>query len=189
MDEATEAPQRPAPRRVDAERNRQRIVAAAREAFAAPGAEMSMAEVARRAGIGSATLYRNFASRRDLLEALYAADIDAVCHAAVTVDPSAAGLEEWLRRFYTYFKGKRLIATELLQHTDQDAPVFGTGRTRILHAGQPLLTAAQNSGGVRTDLTIQQVIDMVAALANIPGDDSYCQPILRAALDALRAGR
>ncbi len=189
MDEVKERPPPQTVRRVDAERNRQRIVAAARGVFADPGGEMSMAEVARRAGVGSATLYRNFASRRELLEALYTDDIDAVCHAAAAVDPSAAGLEDWLRRFYTYFRGKRLVATELLQHADEDAPVFGAGRTRILQAGQPLLVAAQNSGGVRDDLSIRQVIDMVAAIGNISGDDSYCQPILQAALDALRQGR
>ena len=57
-----------AARRVDAERNRERILSAAREAFADPEADVSMAEISRGAGVGSATLYRNFANRRQLLE-------------------------------------------------------------------------------------------------------------------------
>ena len=62
-------PRSPA-RRADAERNRDKILAAARAAFAGSGAQVSMAEISRRAGVGMATLYRNFPSRRELLEAL-----------------------------------------------------------------------------------------------------------------------
>jgi AcrR family transcriptional regulator len=62
----TPTPQ-PAARRVDAERNRERILDAARAAFADPDADVSMAEISRRAAVGSATLYRNFANRRELL--------------------------------------------------------------------------------------------------------------------------
>ena len=72
-------------RRVDAARNRERILTAARDAFADPDTDVSMAEIARRAGVGSATLYRNFANRRQLLEALYVDEIDAVCEAAATI--------------------------------------------------------------------------------------------------------
>src|SRR5207302_9223599 len=60
----------PPSKRADAARNRQRIIEAARAAFAATGAETSMAEIARRSGVGSATVYRNFGTRRELLEAL-----------------------------------------------------------------------------------------------------------------------
>lgn len=169
-------------------RNREQILAAARGAFAEAAVEVSMAEIARRAGVGSATLYRNFASRRELLEALYINDIDALCGGSAGLVQSA-GLEAWLRSFYTYFTGKRLLATELLRHTEENAPVFGTGRNRILAASRPLLLAAQDSGDMRGDLTIEQVIDMVAAIGSIPGDDSYRLPILQAALDALHPGQ
>ncbi|MGI8713652.1 MAG: TetR/AcrR family transcriptional regulator [Solirubrobacteraceae bacterium] len=86
-----------------------------------------MAEIARRAGIGSATLYRNFAKRRELLEALYVDEIDAVGEAAETIDGDSPGaiLEVWLRRFYGYFTSKRLVADELLEHSGADAPCLG----------------------------------------------------------------
>lgn len=175
-------------RRVDAERNRDRILTAARAAFANPNADVSMAEIARRAGVGSATLYRNFANRRELLEALYVNEIDAVCEAAATIDgdSSAAILEAWLRRFYAYFTSKRLIATELLQHSGADDPVFGAGYTRVLNAGRPLLVAACESGEIQVDLTLEQILDMLAAIAKIPGAASYRAPILQATLQALR---
>jgi AcrR family transcriptional regulator len=187
MTRPSPTPQTP-PRRVDAERNRERILTAAREAFADPEADVSMAEISRRAGVGSATLYRNFAHRRQLLEALYVDEIDAVCEAAATIggDTPGARLGAWLRRFYAYFTSKRLVAAELLKHSDAGDPVFGTGYSRVLDAGRPLLLAAQASGETRSSLTLEQILDMVAAIAKIPGDAGYREPILQAALDSLR---
>src|SRR3984885_84517 len=88
-------------RRADAERNREKILAAARSAFADPEADVSMAEVSRRAAVGMATLYRNFPGRQELLEALYTDEVDAVCAAAGTMDGENPGatLAAWLHRF------------------------------------------------------------------------------------------
>ena len=84
--------QLPAPtRRTDAARNRAKILAAARAAFADPDAEVSMAEVSRRAGVGMATLYRNFPGRQELLEALYTDEVNAICEAAETVEGETPG--------------------------------------------------------------------------------------------------
>jgi AcrR family transcriptional regulator len=181
----------PAARRVDAERNRERILDAARAAFADPDADVSMAEISRRAGVGSATLYRNFANRRELLKALYVDEIDAVCQAVATItgDSPEAILVAWLRRFYVYYTSKRFVAAALLEHTDRDDPVFGAGYARVLDASRPLLRAAQESGQIRTGLTLEQILDMVAAIAKIPGDAGYREPILRTALDALRPAK
>jgi hypothetical protein len=93
---------------------------------------------------------------------------------------------EWLRHFYAYFTSKRFVAAELLKHANRDDPVFGAGLARVLNASRPLLRAARHSHEVRTDLTLEQILDMVAAVAKIPGDPSYREPILRATLDALR---
>src|SRR4051795_2375746 len=117
-------------RRADAERNRAMILAVAREAFAEPDAEISMAEISRRAGVGMATLYRNFPGRRELLEALYADEVDALCAAAETVEGETPGVrfEAWLRRFFAYFTSKRHIASALLEQVDGDDPVFDRNR-------------------------------------------------------------
>src|ERR1700730_7802219 len=108
-------------RRADAERNRDKILAAARSAFADPRADISMAEISRRAGVGMATLYRNFPGRQELLEALYTDEVNAVCKAADTVDGQtpAAALTAWLHRFFAFSTGKRHIAAELIKHTDR----------------------------------------------------------------------
>jgi AcrR family transcriptional regulator len=175
-------------KRADAERNRERILSAARAAFADPAADVSMAEIARRTGVGPATLYRNFSSRRELLEALYIDEVDAVCKAAEAADGDTPGaaFTAWLRRFFVYFASKRHVAAELIADSDASNPVFGAGRPRVLAAGRPLLQAAQDSNQVRADLTLEQILDMLIAIAKIQGDPGYLEPILHAALDGLR---
>jgi AcrR family transcriptional regulator len=179
---------RPPARRADAERNRDKILAAARTAFAATDAQVSMAEVARRAGVGMATLYRNFPGRRELLEALYTDEVSAVCEAAETVggETPGAALTAWLAEFFAFSTRKRHVAAELLEHSDDSNPVFGRNRDRVLAAGRPLLAAAQREREVRDDLTLEQILDLVIAVATIHGDARYLEPILRTALDGLR---
>lgn len=175
-------------RRSDAERDREQILKVARAAFADGEADVSMAEIARQAGVGSATLYRNFANRRELLEALYVGEIDAVSDAAKTIEASSPGaaFEAWLRRFYTYFTSKQVVASELLARSGPDDPVFGAGYARVISAGRPLLDAARKSGEIQGDLTIEQILDMLVAIAKIASDAAYRAPILQAALDAIR---
>jgi AcrR family transcriptional regulator len=168
-------------RRADAQRNRDKILAAARAAFADRQADVSMAEISRRAGVGMATLYRNFPGRRELLEALYTDEVDAVCAAAETLE-----LVAWLHRFSAFSASKRHVASELLKDADGSDPVFSENRARVLAAGRPLLAAAQAAGEIRADLTLEQILDMVIALATIRGERGYVEPILQTALDGLR---
>jgi len=175
-------------RRADAERNRAKILAAARTAFAGSDAQVSMAEISRRAGVGMATLYRNFPGRRDLLEALYTDEVNAICEAAETVAGETPGavLMAWLHRFFAFSTTKRHIASELLVHSDRSNPVFGESRARVLAAGRPLFVAAQHAHELRHDLTLEQVLDMLVAIATIHGDTRYLEPILQSTLDGLR---
>jgi AcrR family transcriptional regulator len=175
-------------RRADAQRNREKILAVAREAFAGSGHDISMAEISRRAGVGMATLYRNFASRLELLEALYQDEVDAVCAAAETIEGETPGavFTAWLHRFLVFTAGKRPIAAELLTHVDGDDPVFGRSRARVLAAGGGLLAAAQEAGEIRRDLALEQILDMIVAMGGINGDAAYLDPIIRAVLDGLR---
>jgi AcrR family transcriptional regulator len=178
----------PPTRRADAERNRSKIIAAARSAFADPQAEVSMAEVSRRAGVGMATLYRNFPGRRDLLEALYIDEVDAVCVAAETLEAATPGavLVAWLHRFFAFIVSKHPVGIELLKHSGGTAPVMGESRRRVTAAGRPLFQAAQRTHEVREDLMLEQVLDMIVAIASIHGEPDYLEPILQAALDGLR---
>jgi AcrR family transcriptional regulator len=175
-------------RRADAERNRDKILAAARTAFADSDAEVSMAEISRRAGVGMATLYRNFSGRRELFEALFTDDVDAICEAAERVDGETPGavLMAWLHRFFAFATTKHHVASELLAYSDRSNPVFGESRDRVLAAGRPLLAAARRTHEVRDNLTLEQILDMIVAIATIHGDTRYLEPILQAALDGLR---
>jgi AcrR family transcriptional regulator len=176
-------------RRADAERNRDKILAAARSAFGEPGAEVSMAEISRRAGVGMATLYRNFPGRRELLEALFIDEVNAVCEAAqgLAAETPGALLMAWLHEFFAFLNAKRHVASELLKHSGDSSQFFSENRGRVLAAGRPLLAAAQRSHEVRDDLTLDQILDMIGAIATIHGDPAYLEPILRTTLDGLRA--
>jgi len=174
-------------KRADAERNRIKILAVARAAFAESDTEISMAEISRRAGVGMATLYRNFADRRELLEALYTDEVDAICEATETVggETPGAAFIAWLHRFFAFSTSKRHIAAELLTHGGSGSPVFGESRARVLAAARPLLLAAQQAHEVRNDLTLEQILDMIVAIARIHGDPRYLGPILQSALDGM----
>ena len=180
----------PAARRADAVRNRDKILAAARVSFAEGKEEVSMAEISRRAGVGMATLYRNFPDRRQLLETLFTDDLEAICDAArETGETPGAALMTWLHGFFAFATTKHHVVPELLAHSDPGNPLFGQGRARVLAAGRPLLAAAQESGEVRNDLTLQQVLDMILGIATIHGDALYLEPILQSTLDGLRPRR
>ena len=175
-------------RRADAERNRDKILAAARTAFADSDAEVSMAEISRRAGVGMATLYRNFPGRRELLEALFTNEVDAICETAEVGEGETPGavLTDWLHRFFAFATAKHHVASELLAHSDISNPVFSESRARVLAAGRPLLAAAQRTREARDNLTLEQILDMIVAIATIHSGTRYVEPILQAALDGLR---
>src|SRR6201998_857578 len=75
-----------APKRADARRNHERVLAAAREAFAEGGESTALEEIARRAGVGIGTVYRHFPTRQALLEALYVSELEEVCRSAAELE-------------------------------------------------------------------------------------------------------
>lgn len=178
-------------RRADASRNREKILAASRLAFdGARAADVSMAEIARRAGVGMATLYRNFPGKRQLMEALFTDEVDELCAAATLVGGCTPGesLAIWLARFFDFAFARNAVATELIvQSGGVDNPLFTADRRKFCAAAQPLLTEAQQSGEFRNDLDIGQMLDLMVAVARIHGDAHHVQPIAQVALDGLRA--
>ena len=178
------------PKRADARRNYDKVLAAAREAFAEGGESTSLEEIARRAGVGIGTLYRHFPNRQALLEALYVDEVAEVCRAAELVedggDPWEA-LNGWFERLIAYIATKRALAHELLNYLDHDAPLFQVCRTSLFTAGEPLLTRAQEAGAVRPDVTIGDVIQMVVGIAKVPtSEPGQTDHLVRIALDGLR---
>jgi AcrR family transcriptional regulator len=177
------------PKRADALRNYEKVLAAAREAFAEGGASTSLEEIARRAGVGIGTLYRNFPNRQALLEAVYVDEVGSVSRSATELqqlEPWEA-FSTWVRRLVGYLATKHALAHELLEYMERDAALFQTCRASLFAAGEPLLARAQQAGAVRPDTTLSEVIQMVGGIAKIPAaEPEQIDHILQIALDGLR---
>jgi len=144
------------PTRADARRNYERLLVAAGEAFAEKGAGTSLDDIAKRAGVGNATLYRHFPSREVLLETVYRDEIQQLSDQAWAASPSGDPVEmlaDWLRlavsrlRVYEGLKGLLDIALR-----DEGAELASWCRATIRSAAAHLLTRAQQAGAVRTDI-------------------------------------
>jgi AcrR family transcriptional regulator len=178
------------PKRADALRNYEKLVAAAREAFTEADRSASLEDIARRAGVGIGTLYRHFPTRTDLLQAIYVDEVEALSRSAeqlADVEPWQA-LTSWLGRFVGYVATKQALADELFAVADPERQaVFAGCRAMLYAAGEPLLRRAQDAGIVRRDVTIEEVVRLVAGIAKIPADDpADIHRVLAVALDGLR---
>jgi AcrR family transcriptional regulator len=178
------------PKRADARRNYDALIAAAREAFTERDQSASLEDIARRAGVGIGTLYRHFPTRTDLVQAVYVQEVEALASRAAEhagKDPWD-GLVAWLHGFVDYIATKQALADELFAIAEHNAAVFSGCRASLNEAGQPLLEAAQKAGEARTDVTIEEVVKMVAAIAKMPADSpEQIERVLDLALDGLRA--
>jgi AcrR family transcriptional regulator len=177
------------PKRADARRNYEKLLVAAREAFAENDTEASLEDIARRAGVGIGTLYRHFPTRQALLEAAYVEEVEAIAADAqelAQLEPWEA-LSTYLRRFMRYAATKRVIGAELMNYVPADADVFATCRNAITDAGAMLLRRAQDAGVVRPDADFTEVGRMVAGLAQVrAADDDELGRIFALAIDGLR---
>jgi AcrR family transcriptional regulator len=177
------------PRRADAVRNRAKLMAAARAAFASDGTAASLEDIARRAGVGIGTLYRHFPTRLDLVEAIYVDEVEALCASADGLAglPPWDALVGWLRRFVRYVATKQALAGELFAHLGEDADVFRSCRAAVFATGEPLLERAQKAGAIRQDTSFTEVIQLVGGIAKITSaGPAEIDRILAVALDGLR---
>jgi AcrR family transcriptional regulator len=173
------------PTRKDAARNYDALLSAAREVFAEHGAEASLEDIARRAGVGIGTLYRNFPTRRHLFETVYADDVNALCRLAVELadrEPWEA-LRTWLDRFAGYMVTKRAVREAL----DDQSEIFVACRESMYGAGGPLFARAQEAGSVRGDMEFGDLLRMVAGImATAFEDEAQRDRVLGIALDGVR---
>jgi AcrR family transcriptional regulator len=174
------------PQRADARRNFDALLAAARDAFAGKGVDASLEEIARQAGVGIGTLYRNFPTRQDLVKAVYLGEIEELCIAAEEVAdlPPWEALTTWLRRFVEYAATKRAIHESL----NREAAVFQDAREAMYAAGTPLLEHAQEAGEARKDLSFDDLLRMVSGLTAAGFvDQEQRDRVTAIALDGVRA--
>jgi AcrR family transcriptional regulator len=177
------------PKRADARRNYERLLVAARAAFTEADTDASLEDIARRAGVGIGTLYRHFPTRKDLLQAVYVDEVEAISRSAQDLGelPPWEALLEWLHQFVGYVRTKQALAEELFREVDSGADVFKDCRTALYSAGAPLLERAQRAGEVRTDVDIADVLHLVSGISKLSTfDQDHVMRILDVALDGLR---
>ena len=177
------------PKRADARRNYDKVLTAARQAFAEGGESTALEEIARRAGVGIGTLYRNFPNRQALLETLYVNEVEEVCRSAAELDGGDPweALSAWFERLMGYLATKQALAGELLNYLDRDSALFQVCRTSLYDAGGPMLRRAQEAGAARPDVEFPELMQMLMAISKIPvADPSQTEHMLRIALDGLR---
>jgi AcrR family transcriptional regulator len=180
--------------RADAARNRARLVEAARTLFLAgpADAEVSLEQVAREAGVGIGTLYRHFPTRLDLLEAVYRDEVDVLRETAekVVADHTPFdALALWLEAFVDYAATKRHIFHELVEAVGRESELMTHSRAVIFGTAESLVTAAQEAGEVRADVTSADVLRLVGGCTMMPNfDRAQTRRILTVVMDGLRAG-
>jgi AcrR family transcriptional regulator len=180
-----------APQRADARRNRERLLAAAETAFNAQGADASLDDIARAAGVGNATLYRHFPTRAKLLEAVYEQRIDELGTVAAELAQSAAparALHEWLRAVVAHVTDRRVLTDAFLAAYEGPAgsepPQFAAWHDALFNAGRPLLAAAQDAGTARRDLDIAEVLALVTGVARA-GSPAQAERFLSVLLEGI----
>lgn len=167
---ATRDRTRAAPRepRADTRRNRERLLAAANDAFADLGAAAPLDEIARRAGLGSATIHRHFPSRYELMAAVYRGQIEALCATGrdLLAAPSPGeALAAWLRAFVAV-AAERGLATALAEsRRDEAARFFEECHEAIEAVGVALVGRAQQARDVRSDVVPGDLLRLANAVA------------------------
>ena len=191
------AGQEPARRpRADAERNRARLLDAARAAFASGQASVSLDQVARDAGVGIGTLYRHFPTREALVEALYRKELDDLCASATALlaarSPEGA-LRAWLDGFAGYVAAKREMADSLRAVLASGAVTISQSRERLTAAVQAILDAGIADGTLRDDVRAEDVVAMTVgmftATPSIDGGREQLERMFGLLVDALRRPR
>jgi AcrR family transcriptional regulator len=153
--------------RSDAQRNRERILEVARQAFSRSGANTSLDDIAREAGVGPGTLYRHFPTREALLEAVYRSEMEKLAAAERKFAeelPPVEALRAWLILFVDYIAAKQLIAPALNALVGDPKKVFEASYAHIWEAIRALVKRAIKSGDIRKDL---DPIDLLRALIGV----------------------
>jgi AcrR family transcriptional regulator len=174
--------------RADARRNREALLDAANGAFTQVGASATLEEIARRAGVGIGTLYRHFPTRKDLFEAVYVHEVEALCQSAADLAqlPPWDALAAWLRHFASYLATKRAVLEELASESE----LLASCRAAITESGAPLLERAQAAGIARTDASFDDVLRLIMGITlTQAGDPDQLDRLLAIALDGIRTPR
>ena len=182
------------PLRADAQRNREKLVEVAAQAFATDGVDASLEEIAKRAGVGIGTLYRHFPTREHLVEVVYRREVEGLCHAAEELaaeHPADVALELWMQRFVDYIATKRGLATSLRLLLTTNSTLFSDTSGRVSAAMRRLIEAAAATGKIRADVDASDVMHALGGIYSAPNTSDWrarSGRLVKLLMDGLRFG-
>jgi AcrR family transcriptional regulator len=153
--------------RTDAQRNRQRILEVAKKAFARSGANTSLDDIAKQAGVGAGTLYRHFPTRDAVIEAVYHTEVEKLAVAQRELSailPPIEALRAWMMLFVDYIATKQIIASALNSVIGGPSRLYDSSRVQVAGAIDVLVKTAIKSGDIRKDL---EPFDLLRALIGV----------------------
>jgi AcrR family transcriptional regulator len=168
--------------RADAQRNRERILEIAKEAFTRSGANISLDDVAKQAGIGAGTLYRHFPTRDALLEAVYRTEVENLAAAEQEFSaamPPIEALRAWMFLFVDYIATKQIIAPALNTLVGETCKVFEASGVLIIGAINGLVDRAIKSGDIRSDLDPLDLLRALVGVSNVASVPEWPQSAKR----------
>ncbi|HWY49495.1 MAG TPA: TetR/AcrR family transcriptional regulator [Bryobacteraceae bacterium] len=176
--------------RADAQRNRERILEVAKQAFTRSGADTSLDDIAKQAGVGPGTLYRHFPTREELLKAVYRNELESLATAqekfAETMPPVEA-LRAWLLLFVDVVAAKQIIAPALNTLVGDHKKVFEASYAQMHEAIRRLVKRAVKSGDIRKDLDPMDLLRALVGVANVASSPDW-QQSARRLVDILVSG-
>lgn len=188
------APTPARPMRADARRNHDRLLCEARASFAAQGTDASLEDIARRAGVGIGTLYRHFPNRQALMNAVFQEALTALLARSrelAQADQPCTALVEWLGAIVTHAGEYRGLARALMSASGDESSALTSCHVPLRQAGARLLVRAQTSGSVRTDVSIDDLLQLTNAIAlaaeQTPTDPALADRLLRLTLRGVKA--
>jgi AcrR family transcriptional regulator len=175
---------KPVPRktRTDAQRNRERILEVAKVAFARSGANTSLDDVARQAGVGAGTLYRHFPTRDALLEAVYHTEVGKLAAAERELSeklPPVEALRAWMLLFVDYIAEKHIIAPALNAFVGGPSKLYESSRAQITGAIEALVKRAIKAGDIRKDLEAFDLLRALIGVSNVASAPDWQQSAKR----------
>ncbi len=174
--------------RADGERNRSRLLEAAKAAFAEKGSAASLDEIARAAGVGIGTLYRHFPTRDALIEAVYRKESEQLLAAAarlIETEAPLAALRDWLLLFVDYMAAKRGMLEALNSIVGGGSEIKAASGARLKLAIATLVEKAVANGDIRLEM---EPLDLLYALAGVANTTTESKKAARGLVDILIAG-
>jgi AcrR family transcriptional regulator len=168
--------------RTDAQLNRERILEVAKEAFTRSGANTSLDDVAKEAGVGAGTLYRHFPTRDALIEAVYRTEVEKLAAAErkfAQAMPPIEALRAWMLLFVDYIAAKKIIAPALNTFVGGPSKLYEGSRAQIQGAIDALVERAIKSGDLRPDLDPFDLLRALIGVSNVASGPDWQQSAMR----------